>query len=370
MKVCILADVQSAHTQRWVKSIAGAGHEIIVISFRPGQIPGVKCHILNTPDILGISPSIPFWGKFHYVFSKKAAQRIVDSFEPDILHAFWATSYGFLGARLKSKSFMVSVWGMDITDSPSNPIMRLIVKYSLKKAQKIFCTSKYLLERTRPFVHDQSKLVHIPFGIDTDLFKPRPPAHSNTVVIGSTKSFESKYGLMNLIKAYEILCQDFEDISLLLLGSGSLKREAEQYVEENLKDRIVVFQEAVDVTEVPGFLNKMDIFVMPSISDSETFGVAALEASASGLPVVASRIGGIPEVIQDNITGFLVEHDRILLLAETIRKLIVDAEKRSSMGQAGRQFVMDQYLWQNNVAALISNYHGSSDAKKRPINQE
>jgi glycosyltransferase involved in cell wall biosynthesis len=356
MKICILADVQSAHTQRWVKAIAEAGHKVIVISFREGQVSGVKCHFLNTPDMFGISPSIPFWGRFHYLFSKNAAQSIVDEFDPDIVHAFWATSYGFLGARLKSKFFMVSVWGMDITDSPRNPIMRQIVKFTLKKARKIFCTSDYLMERTRPFVGDQGKLVHIPFGIDTDLFKPSQRVHDKTVVIGSTKSFEPKYGLMNLIKAFEILCQDYTHISLLLVGSGSLKQQAEQYVEENLKDKHVVFQEAVEVGKVPEFLNKMDIFVMPSTSNSETFGVAALEASACGLPVIASRIGGIPEVIRENVTGFLIEHDKVLLLAETIRGLIVDADKRSSMGQAGRQFVMERYLWQNNVADLISNY--------------
>ena len=114
------------------------------------------------------------------------------------------------------------------------------------------------------------------------------------------------------------------------------------------------------MSEVPTFLNQMDIFVMPSTSNSETFGVAALEASACALPVIASRIGGIPEVIQDNITGYLVEHDKVLLLADTLRMLIEDAAKRLRMGQAGRQFVIDQYLWQNNVATLLSNYTGNA----------
>jgi len=356
MKICILADVQSAHTRRWVRSISESGHELIVISFRPGQIEGIDCHYLRTPKILGISPSNPFWSRFHYLFAKGRAQRIVNEFDPDIVHAFWATSYGLLGARLHSKAFMVSVWGMDITDSPKNFIMKQVVKYALRKAQKIFCTSKFLLERTKSFVVDQTKLIHIPFGIDTELFKPIKQERNGKIVIGSTKSFEAKYGLMNLIKAFEQLSKRYANIELLLVGAGSLKNSAELYVQKKSLDDKVVFHAAVEVEAVPQYLNMMDIFVMPSISDSETFGVAALEASSCGLPVVASRIGGIPEVIQNNTTGFLIEHSNVIVLIETLADLIEDEAKRLEMGVRGRAFVQSDYAWSENVNSLISEY--------------
>ncbi len=79
MKICILADAQSAHTIRWVQSISASGHEVILISYRTSRIKDVVCHTLNTPRILGISHSTPFWAKFHYLFAKQQAQDIVDS---------------------------------------------------------------------------------------------------------------------------------------------------------------------------------------------------------------------------------------------------------------------------------------------------
>ncbi len=355
MKICILADVQSAHTKRWVRSISNKGHDVILISFRKGNINGVKCHTLKTPKILGVSPSTPLWAKFHYLFARRSAQKIVDEFTPDVVHAFWATSYGFLGARLRTKSFFVSVWGMDITDSTRNFIMRQIVKYTLSSAEKIFCTSQFLLHQTEPLV-DNDNLVHIPFGIDTHQFFPVKSEKCDSVVIGSTKSFEPKYGLMNLIRAFEIISNEGGNVELVLVGSGSLKDEAQEYVRVNMIENRVTFYEAVDVDMIPEFLNKMDIYVMPSVSNSETFGVAALEASASGIPVIASRIGGVPEVVDDGVTGLLVEPNDIEALTSALKELVGNSQLRRKMGTAGRLFVQEKYLWDNNVDALLENY--------------
>ncbi len=357
MKVCILADVQSAHTKKWARSIAASGHEVIIISFRSGHVSGLTCHTLKTPKLMGISPTTPFLGRFHYLFSKNEAQKIIDEFDPDIVHAFWATSYGFLGARLKTKRYFLSVWGMDITDSPRNPIMKQIVRYSLKKSERIFCTSNYLLEQTRPLTSDNKKLVHIPFGIDIERFAPANRLLREKIVIGSTKSFEAKYGIMNLVKAFEMVSKKYKDIELLLIGSGSMKGEVQTYVNKSHCHRSVTLLDAVDIDEIPGLINQMDIYVMPSVSNSETFGVAALEASACGIPVIGSNIGGIPEVIEHEITGLLVPPDDIEALVSALDRLIDSRNLRDVMGKAGRTFVKKNYLWENNVHELISYYN-------------
>jgi glycosyltransferase involved in cell wall biosynthesis len=95
---------------------------------------------------------------------------------------------------------------------------------------------------------------------------------------------------------------------------------------------------------------------MPSTVDDESFGVAAIEASATGLPVVASNVGGITEVVVDNVTGYLVEKKNVEKLAAAIEKLIHDPRLRLKMGKAGREFVEREYVWKDNLATMINLY--------------
>ena len=156
MKICYLADGVSVHTQRWLKSVSSQGHKVILITFRPAEIDDVMIHTIKTPRFIKILPTASFLSRFHYLFGKKQTQQIVDSFAPDIIHSFWATSYGLLGARLNFHNYLVSVWGQDIAKSPRKYfLMKLIVKYVLKKAKYIYCTSQYLVDETNKYINDK-----------------------------------------------------------------------------------------------------------------------------------------------------------------------------------------------------------------------
>lgn len=100
----------------------------------------------------------------------------------------------------------------------------------------------------------------------------------------------------------------------------------------------------------------LSIAVFPSINDSESFGVSVLEASACEVPIVASRIGGLPEVVQDGITGILVPPKDEAALAEAIEKLVLNAELRSKLGKAGRRFVQQNYELTSSVAKMTKQY--------------
>ena len=186
------------------------------------------------------------------------------------------------------------------------------------------------------------------------------------IVIGSTKSFEPKYGLINLVKAFCIVSNEILDLKLWLVGGGSLKTSIETYIKDHCPDKNIRIEDPVDVMQIPSKLNNFDIFVMPSISESETFGVAALEASACELPVIGSRIGGIPEVIKDGETGILLPPDDVDALVSALLSLIIDRDKRVNMGKSGRIFVKSNYLWDKNVDMLLSHYvdHQANLGKK------
>ncbi len=110
--------------------------------------------------------------------------------------------------------------------------------------------------------------------------------------------------------------------------------------------------------EVPELMRGFDVFVNPSVYDSETFGVAILEASCCALPVVATRVGGVPEVCRDGDTGLLVERNDPDALAEALLRLAEDPALRRRLGANGRRFVLDHYVWSDNVEQMIGLLEG------------
>ena len=116
---------------------------------------------------------------------------------------------------------------------------------------------------------------------------------------------------------------------------------------------LVIF---VDNSIVPDYLNMIDVYVALSIIDSESFGVAIVEASACEIPVVVSNVGGLPEVVDDTITGFVVKSKNSQEAAKAIEKLILNKELRLKMGKAGRERVKELYNWEENVNQMINIY--------------
>ena len=363
MKICILADSSSIHTVRWATALKNEGFEVQITTYVDSDVPGILTHHLKTPKIKGISPTAPLWSRLHYLFGYRQAKQIIQDFKPDILHAYWATSYGFLGARLNHSNFYISVWGREITHSAQHIFIRPMVVYALKKAKKIFATSHFLLQETEKYVNDCSKLVHIPFGIEKGKFYPIASGNDKKeVVIGSTKAFEAWYGIPELIDAFKLLVDEGTDkIRLILIGKGSQENLIRMKISDYNLDKIVEIIPPQPHENLVKFLNKMDIYVIPSLTQSETFGVAAAEASACALPVVGSRIGGIPEVVADGITGLLIEPGNIIQLKSALKKLIDEPNLRKSMGQAGLKYIMEHYDWHKNVRSLIESYDDYND---------
>ena len=133
-----------------------------------------------------------------------------------------------------------------------------------------------------------------------------------------------------------------------------------------LVDRVGIFGR-VGHDRVPETLRRFDIFTMPSIYDSETFGVAAVEAASCGLPVVSTRVGGVPEVVIDGTTGHLVAPADPAALALVLERLLSDAELRRKMGAAGRRFVLANYPWQECVDRMEDLYEGLRGPSKEEL---
>jgi glycosyltransferase involved in cell wall biosynthesis len=143
-------------------------------------------------------------------------------------------------------------------------------------------------------------------------------------------------------------------IDVVLAGDGPSRAALERLTDElTLRERVQFLGEIAH-GDVPAVLRRLDIFAMPSTW--EGFGVSALEASAMELPVVASNIHGIPDVVLDGETGILLPPADVPALADAIGQLAGDAELRRAMGAAGRALVEREYRWQDNAALMERLY--------------
>lgn len=364
MRICLLSNSKAVHTQRWAQSLSERGHEVHVVNVRAIPIGGVEVHRV------GIGWSKNPRGKlvlfFSYLKLLFCIKRIIAQIKPDILHAHYVAHNGIIGAFSGFHPYVVSTWGADVLDPPAtNPIFKQIIKFSLRKADAVIALSRFLLGKMKPLLSSQRNVHIIPFGVDSSQFNPQPRSFKGWVTIGIIKSLEKKYGVEYLIRAFSAVHKRYPNTKLLIVGEGSLREHLERlsasigFSDENIK-----FIGRIPHKEVPKYLSEIDIFCMPSIYQSETFGVAAIEASAMQIPVVASKIGGISEAIKDGVTGFLVPPKNPEAIAEAIINLIENPELRIRMGKAGRKYVMENYDWHKNVWEIEKLYQSILKGRK------
>jgi glycosyltransferase involved in cell wall biosynthesis len=190
-------------------------------------------------------------------------------------------------------------------------------------------------------------------GINVSDFSVPRAAHKG-VVIGTACRLELIKGLHHLLGAIKILAFEFPDLRLEIAGDGSLRGTLEQKSRELGLSGIVSFLGWRE--DLPAVMAGWDIFVIPSLD--EGFGMAALEAMATGLPVIASAVGGLCELVQDGETGWLVPRAAPVELAQRLSQLIRDSGTREAMGVAGRKRASDEFSTSRMVDQTVAVYDG------------
>ncbi|PJC62102.1 MAG: glycosyltransferase family 4 protein [Flavobacteriales bacterium CG_4_9_14_0_2_um_filter_32_27] len=351
MKIVILGDNVSVHIQKWINAIAQyKSIELHIVSFEGGaKFENVIYHNLkrftNT--------------KLDYFLNAFNVKSLIKSIQPNIIHSHYATSYGFLGAFSGFHPFIITGWGADIFDSPKSLLMKILLKYSFRKADKITVLTEVTRKEIKHLTNKPVSL--IPFGVDLDKFKYSPENQEKEIIrIGTIRTLSEKYGIEYLIRAFANLYHEFPHLHLDIVGDGPLMSFLKNLtIELGVADRIIFHgyvNQNTDFDKYIELFNSFEIFTILSILDSETFGVAAVEASACGKPVIATNVGGLPEVIDDGITGLIVAPKNVAEITQAIKKLVISKTLRTQLGQNGRKKVEEKYNWETNVKNMIHIY--------------
>jgi L-malate glycosyltransferase len=136
-----------------------------------------------------------------------------------------------------------------------------------------------------------------------------------------------------------------DECRLLVVGDGPQRTALEALADELGIASRCEFVGAVAHADVPAWLNRFDVYAAPSRLDSESFGVAVIEAGACALPVVVSDVGGLPEVVRDGETGLIVPRDDVPALQAALKRLVLDRALRERLGRGGRSHVEREYEW-------------------------
>lgn len=359
MKVFLLADVNSVHVIKWASSLCDKGVDVSIFSLGNLEVDSYD----NYPNIIiytnntSVSKVNGAFSKLKYLSVFRRLKKIVKIEKPDIIHAHYATSYGLLGALLNFKPFVLSIWGSDVYGFPLRSFLhKALLKFNLKNASIVLSTSKAMANEGRKYT--DKKMIVTPFGINTAVFQPNFRDESvynkSDIVIGTIKTLEYVYGIDRLIYVFKKLINKYPSLplKLLIVGKGSLKNELLELVKKNNIGNYVVFTGAISHNLVPIYHQMLDVGVY--LSREESFGVAILETCSVAKPVVVSKVGGLPEVVVDKETGFVVNSDEEAFLA--LEKLVLSEELRTKMGQMGRERVVREYDWNKNVDQMIDIY--------------
>ncbi len=346
MKILFLAPANNYHTIKWCGYFRSRGYEVHVVSFFPGEIEGVTVHFLDC----GIDWQQADRKKLRYLAQAPRIRRIVRQVAPDIISVHYATSYGAAAGLAGLKNYALSVWGGDVYTFPhKSPLHRMLLQYSLDHASCLLSTSETMAREVGKYTDKQFYVT--PFGVKTELFSPdkrnRKP-DDGKFIVGTVKAFKPKYGIDVLLRAVSVLKKQHPEINLELRIAGDGPCEAEY---KTLAEELGI----ADITRWLGFIPQekaaeewanMDVAVVPSVKDSESFGVSAVEAEACAVPVIISDVPGLMEATEPGTTSIVTARKSVSALADAIILLWQHPEMRARMGREGRKLAVEKYDYQ------------------------
>lgn len=355
--ILFLADINSIHIERWVKSILKRGFKVSLFSLSQktttwsNDLENFECRCFGI-NVDHIKSNRRF-GKLGYFSSQREAKKYAQEVNPDIVHAHYASSYGTLARQIGHANTVLSLWGSDVYEFPKrSSIHRLLFKRALNFA-KIVCSTSYDMAReAKKYVNRE--IVITPFGVDMDKFVAlKAKTTTEVITIGTVKSLEDIYGIDRLIDLYAEYQSTVDfPTQLSIFGEGSKKGDLMNQVKLLGIEDQVTFHGYVEGDGLIEAFQSLNVFV--ALSRRESFGVAALEAQACGIAVLVSNVGGLPEVTSSE-TGRVVDEDERKTWLNALSE-IVEKSKDSNTVVKTRKFVQDNFSHEVCVDKLIHLY--------------
>ena len=338
--------------------LAHRGHEIHFITYRQP----VRLALLNS-KVHYHEVNVPEYPLFHYQpYELALSSKLVDMvklYKIELLHVHYAIPHAYAGymakQMLKDEGIIIpmvtTLHGTDITLVGNHPFYKTAVSFSINKSDVVTSVSQSLKDDTYKLFNIKKEIHVIPNFIELDKIRNESQischrsvmAKKEERIVTHISNFRKVKRIPDIIKIFYKI-QEKIPAKLMMVGDGPEKVKAEQLCKElGIEEKVIFFGNSSEIDQI---LSYSDLFLLPS--ETESFGLAALEAMAWSVPVISSNSGGLPEVNFDGISGYLSNVGNVDSMAENALKILTDdatlAKFRESALSVAQQFDIKNIL--------------------------
>src|SRR5208282_5402813 len=333
--------------------LAALGHEVHFISYsQPFRLSGRDDGIFYHEVPVSSYPLFEF-PPYDLALASRMAE-VAEFCDLDLLHVHYAIPHSvsallarqMLAARGRKLPFVTTLHGTDITLVGLDRSYLPITRFAIEESDGVTSISQYLKDKTLEEFHIKNPIEVVPNFVNCDVYKPLEDraaarqryAGPDEKILIHLSNFRPVKRVTDVVKIFAKVVERVP-AKLLLVGDGPDRSSAEWLAHSlGIQDRVVFLGKQESVNEL---LPVADLMLMPS--ELESFGLAALEAMACRVPTIGTRVGGVPELIDDGVTGRLFSVGDTDSMAEAAVELLRDQAKLETMGAAGRQSAQQRF---------------------------
>ncbi len=272
---------------------------------------------------------LPLLSPLNYGKYLRILRKIILDFKPEIIHVHGAHELTYLVKGVFPSTPVIFTCHGYNSDYPFLDY-KLSAFFNNKYSNKVITVSDYERKNLLKAGLSENKLVVIYNGIQENKKMRNLPMKIDGFILGTCARLTKRKGINYLIEAFQRIREKYKDIHLVIIGDGEDRKNLEKLVSQNNKDYVHFLG---SIPEASSYFSNFHIFVLPSLNES--FGIVILEAMAQRIPVIATRVGGVREIIRDKETGILVAPKDVRSLVEAIIELLENEELRNKIRERG-----------------------------------
>ncbi len=340
------------------RRLAQRGDEVHFISSSlPYRLPAFERNIFFHEVALETYPLFQHAPPLALALATKMAE-VAETHDLDVLHVHYAMPFAasaFLAKQLVAPArlpVVTTLHGTDITIVGQQPALLRMTKFTIESSDRVTAVSQALKDATIDTLAVEKSIEVIPNFVDPEVFAPRrrrPPliAPAGTRVLMHASNFRPVKNVETVVRIFAAVHERM-DARLVMVGDGPEKPRAEELARHLGVAKHVLFLGNQEVMEE--LLPLADLFLLPS--STESFGLVALEAMAAGVPVIASRVGGLPELVNHGVNGYLEDPADLDAFVRTALRVLEDDRLHRRIGRAARARAVSDF----HVDQVVERY--------------
>lgn len=371
----------AAHVHQLGLALRRAAIQTSVVTFGPDRFPADGLPLEAVPLLALPGERLLYWNL------RRRARRMSprSASEPWVVHVHDCDYGHYVAAHCRATVRVFTNHTSGFLQDLAEPSGRQSWRRRLEQYDLVVAPSSELLARTLELGVDQVRATYIPNGVDTSLFFPDREARlrirreleiePNSVVIILPRRFVAKNGVIDFAHALRELAECADRVTILAAGNEERHEARSEYERETvsvlmsgpLASRVRLLGK-VPNRDMPALYSASDAAAFPSLKEATS--IAGLEAMACGLPLVSTNVGGLPDLVRDRETGYLVRPGDPTAFGEALKRLVMEPNRAAELGAKAREVAVAEFDWSRiGEQTLVAYQTALENAKRRPLSQ-